>query len=97
MLKQEDKALVVQTILFVAGLNTLLQSLFGTRLPAIVGGSFTYIIPIAYIINDASLQRIEDPHTVSSHVFCFFPPDRQVLFVVYDTMWCYEKRPHLHQ
>src|SRR5574340_663195 len=29
----EEKAKVIQTLLFVAGLNTLLQSLFGTRLP----------------------------------------------------------------
>ncbi|KAJ0106654.1 hypothetical protein Patl1_17982 [Pistacia atlantica] len=30
----EEKAKVIQTLLFVAGLNTLLQSFFGTRLPA---------------------------------------------------------------
>ncbi|KAL2925746.1 Nucleobase-ascorbate transporter 1 [Bienertia sinuspersici] len=57
-----DKARVIQTLLFVAGINTLLQALFGTRLPAVVGGSFSYIIPIAYIINDSSLQRIPDNH-----------------------------------
>ncbi|KAL9231934.1 hypothetical protein vseg_007092 [Gypsophila vaccaria] len=57
-----DKARVIQTLLFVAGINTLLQALFGTRLPAVVGGSFAYIIPIAYIINDSSLQRITDSH-----------------------------------
>ncbi|QCD78714.1 solute carrier family 23 [Vigna unguiculata] len=57
-----DKAQVIQTLLFVAGINTLLQALFGTRLPAVVGGSFAYVIPIAYIISDSSLQRINDPH-----------------------------------
>ncbi|XP_014517779.1 nucleobase-ascorbate transporter 1 [Vigna radiata var. radiata] len=57
-----DKARVIQTLLFVAGINTLLQALFGTRLPAVVGGSFAYVIPIAYIISDSSLQRINDPH-----------------------------------
>ncbi|KAL4341670.1 hypothetical protein GQ457_08G015480 [Hibiscus cannabinus] len=57
-----DKALVIQTLLFVAAINTLLQALFGTRLPAIVGGSYAYIIPIAYIINDSSLQRISNHH-----------------------------------
>lgn len=62
---QGDKARVIQTLLFVAGINTLLQALFGTRLPAIVGGSYAYIIPIAYIINDSSLQRITDRHEVS--------------------------------
>ncbi|KAK3184425.1 hypothetical protein Dsin_031711 [Dipteronia sinensis] len=55
-----DKARVIQTLLFVAGINTLLQALFGTRLPAVVGGSFAYVIPIAYIISDSSLQRITD-------------------------------------
>ncbi|XP_008456413.1 nucleobase-ascorbate transporter 1 isoform X2 [Cucumis melo] len=57
-----DKARVIQTLLFVAGLNTLLQALFGTRLPAVVGGSFAYVIPIAYIVGDSSLQRISDSH-----------------------------------
>ncbi|XP_073058215.1 nucleobase-ascorbate transporter 1-like isoform X3 [Primulina eburnea] len=57
-----DKARVIQTLLFVAGINTLLQTLFGTRLPAIVGGSFAYVIPIAYIINESSLQTINEPH-----------------------------------
>ncbi|XP_038713249.1 nucleobase-ascorbate transporter 1-like isoform X2 [Tripterygium wilfordii] len=57
-----DKARVIQTLLFVAGINTLLQALFGTRLPAVVGGSFAYVVPIAYIISDSSLQRITNHH-----------------------------------
>lgn len=56
---------MIQTLLFVAGINTLLQALFGTRLPAVVGGSFAYVIPVAYIIGDSSLQQINDPHEVS--------------------------------
>lgn len=67
---------MIQTLLFVAGINTLLQALFGTRLPAVVGGSFAYVIPVAYIIGDSSLQRINDPHEVSflhhSHHRCTF-------------------------
>ncbi|XP_047166195.1 nucleobase-ascorbate transporter 1 isoform X3 [Vigna umbellata] len=63
-----DKAQVIQTLLFVAGINTLLQALFGTRLPAVVGGSFAYVIPIAYIISDSSLQRINDPHELGNCV-----------------------------
>ncbi|GMY24600.1 nucleobase-ascorbate transporter 6 [Fagus crenata] len=39
----EEKAKVIQTLLFVAGLNTLLQSLFGSRLPAVIGGSYTFV------------------------------------------------------
>ncbi|XP_052178942.1 nucleobase-ascorbate transporter 1 [Diospyros lotus] len=57
-----DKARVIQTLLFVAGINTLLQALFGTRLPAVVGGSYAYVVPILYIINDSSLQEINEPH-----------------------------------
>jgi len=56
---------VIQTLLFVAGINTLLQALFGTRLPAVVGGSFAYVIPIVYIIGDSRLQKIDDPQEVS--------------------------------
>ncbi|XP_058070834.1 nucleobase-ascorbate transporter 1 isoform X3 [Magnolia sinica] len=57
-----DKIRVIQTLLFVSGINTLLQALFGTRLPTVVGGSFAYVIPIIYIINDSSLQQIPEPH-----------------------------------
>ncbi|XP_075077677.1 nucleobase-ascorbate transporter 6 isoform X4 [Nicotiana tabacum] len=46
----EEKAKVIQTLLFVAGLNTLLQSLFGTRLPAVMGGSYTFVAPTISII-----------------------------------------------
>ncbi|KAF2284888.1 hypothetical protein GH714_031947 [Hevea brasiliensis] len=57
-----DKGRVIQTLLFVAGINTLLQALFGTRLPTVVGGSFAYVIPVVYIISDTSLQQITDQH-----------------------------------
>lgn len=46
----EEKAKVIQTLLFVAGLNTLLQTLFGTRLPAVMGGSYTFVPPTISII-----------------------------------------------
>ncbi|GER53221.1 xanthine/uracil permease family protein [Striga asiatica] len=62
-----DKTRVVQTLVFVSGINTLAQSLFGTRLPAVVGGSFAYVIPITYIIHDSSLQKINDPHLRFMH------------------------------
>lgn len=55
---------VVQTILFVTGINTLLQTLFGTRLPTVVGGSYAFIVPIVSIIHDSSLTQISDGHTV---------------------------------
>ncbi|EYU37564.1 hypothetical protein ABFS82_02G045400 [Erythranthe guttata] len=44
-----EKAQVVQTLLFVSGVNTLLQTWFGTRLPVVVGGSFRFITPSLYV------------------------------------------------
>uniref|UniRef100_A0A6N2L4H0 Uncharacterized protein n=1 Tax=Salix viminalis TaxID=40686 RepID=A0A6N2L4H0_SALVM len=40
-----EKAEVINTLIFVAGINTLLQSWFGTRLPVVIGGSYAFIIP----------------------------------------------------
>eukprot|EP00250_Pteridium_aquilinum_P029121 c3855_g1_i1 orf=169-537(+) len=55
-----DKAQVIQTTLFVAGINTYAQTLFGTRLPAVIGGSYTFLIPILTIINSSRLELIDD-------------------------------------
>lgn len=74
---QEEKAQVIQTLLFVAGLNTLLQSLFGTRLPVVIGGSFTFIIPATFVALSSRYNTYLDPrevgilHLVAS-VFCFY-------------------------
>ncbi|XP_022861930.1 nucleobase-ascorbate transporter 1-like [Olea europaea var. sylvestris] len=58
---QGDIVHVIQNLLFVGGTNTFLQSLFGTRLPTVIGGPFAYVIPIIYIISDSSLQRMDKP------------------------------------
>ncbi|MQL97900.1 hypothetical protein Taro_030592 [Colocasia esculenta] len=58
----DDKVRVVQTLLFVGGINTLLQTLFGTRLPTVMGGSYAFIVPIVSIIRDSSLQQLADDH-----------------------------------
>uniref|UniRef100_A0A1D1ZJ98 Nucleobase-ascorbate transporter 2 n=1 Tax=Anthurium amnicola TaxID=1678845 RepID=A0A1D1ZJ98_9ARAE len=58
----DDKVRVVQTLLFVGGLNTLLQTLFGTRLPTVIGGSYAFIVPIISIIQDSSLAQLQDDH-----------------------------------
>lgn len=68
---QGDKVRVVQTLLFVEGINTLLQTLFGTRLPTVIGGSYAFMVPIISIIHDSSLSRIEDPHLVSKPIQMF--------------------------
>ncbi|CAL9773894.1 unnamed protein product [Musa acuminata subsp. burmannicoides] len=58
----DEKARVIQTFLFVAGLNTLLQTLFGTRLPAVIGGSYTFVVPTISIILNDRYNDIIDPH-----------------------------------
>lgn len=65
---QGDKVRVVQTLLFVGGINTLLQTLFGTRLPTVIGGSWAFMVPIISIIHDPSLERIIDPHVVCAAI-----------------------------
>ncbi|KAJ7298453.1 hypothetical protein O6H91_16G058700 [Diphasiastrum complanatum] len=55
-----DKVRVIQTLLFVNGLNTLLQTLFGTRLPVVMGGSYAFLISTMSIINSPALQAIYD-------------------------------------
>lgn len=47
-----DKARVIQALLFMAGINTLLQTWFGTRLPTVMGPSFAYVLPVLSIIRD---------------------------------------------
>ncbi|KAH7523740.1 hypothetical protein FEM48_Zijuj06G0044100 [Ziziphus jujuba var. spinosa] len=62
-----DKAMVIQTFLFVSGLSTLLQSLFGTRLPAVVVGSYSYIIPITSIVVADRYNAVTDAHEKFIH------------------------------
>ncbi|RZC71922.1 hypothetical protein C5167_035095 [Papaver somniferum] len=61
-MKQEDKAIVIQTLLFTSGLNTLLQTLIGTRLPTVMSASTTFIIPVISIIKDMSKYRFTSEH-----------------------------------
>eukprot|EP00249_Psilotum_nudum_P005972 c19368_g1_i1 orf=386-1966(-) len=63
----DEKVRVIQTLLFVAGINTLLQTLFGTCLPAIIGGSYAFIVPTLTIIYSDKLQAIEDNHVRFLH------------------------------
>ncbi|KAL7085329.1 hypothetical protein ACP275_14G275700 [Erythranthe tilingii] len=57
----KDKAKVVQTLLFVSGLNTLLHSFFGTRLPSVIGGSYAFLIPVTSIIHSKKYTLIQNP------------------------------------
>ncbi|KAF3666093.1 Nucleobase-ascorbate transporter 6 [Capsicum annuum] len=58
---KDEKAKVVQTLLFTSGVNTLLQSFFGTRLPLVVGGSYAYLIPITTIIQANRFSVLQNP------------------------------------
>ncbi|KVI05629.1 Xanthine/uracil/vitamin C permease [Cynara cardunculus var. scolymus] len=57
-------AKMIQTLLFVAGLNTLTQTLFGTRLPAVIGGSFTFVPTTISIVLAGRYRDILDPQEV---------------------------------
>ncbi|XP_047330344.1 nucleobase-ascorbate transporter 7-like [Impatiens glandulifera] len=56
-----EKAKVIQTLLFVSGINTFTQTLFGTRLPAVVGGSYTFIPTTLSIILAGRYNDVLDP------------------------------------
>lgn len=60
-----------------AGLNTLVQTMVGTRLPTVMSASFAYVIPVLAIINDISDENFATEHQVfkfqaecnMSHIF----------------------------
>ena len=55
---------MIQTLLFTAGLNTLLQTALGSRLPTVMRSSFIFIIPVLSIIKDFSDQTFANEHEV---------------------------------
>ncbi|KAM0043778.1 putative xanthine/uracil/vitamin C permease [Helianthus debilis subsp. tardiflorus] len=57
-----EKAKVIQTLLFLSGFNTLMQTLFGTRLPSVVSGSYAYLIPVFSIIRAKRYDTFHEPH-----------------------------------
>ncbi|CAL1357203.1 unnamed protein product [Linum trigynum] len=57
----EEKAKMIQTLLFVAGLNTFFQTMFGTRLPAVIGGSYTYLPTTISIVLAGRYSDIVNP------------------------------------
>ncbi|PON38103.1 Nucleobase-ascorbate transporter [Parasponia andersonii] len=57
-----DKARVIETLLFVAGINTLIQTMIGSRLPTVMSASFAFTLPVLSIINDYAERSFEDEH-----------------------------------
>ena len=74
---------MIQTMLFVAGINTLLQTWFGTRLPVVIGGSFRFIIPMLYIALSQRYSFYFDPRVVCSYV-------NQILFLIFGRLYVYD-------
>ncbi|KAK7357579.1 hypothetical protein VNO80_16872 [Phaseolus coccineus] len=58
----EEQAEMLETLLFVAAINTLMQTLFGTRLPVVMGPSYTFLIPAVSIAVSKRMSVFEDPH-----------------------------------
>lgn len=75
LLFKVEKAQVIDTFLFVAGINTLLQTWFGTRLPVVMGASYAFILPIISLTLLRRFSVITDPHQVWFNMICccFFP------------------------
>ncbi|CAN1793433.1 Putative nucleobase-ascorbate transporter 10 [Linum perenne] len=57
-----EKVRVIQTLLFVSGVTTLLETVLGTRLPSVAAASFAYVLPITSIVTADRFQSIADPH-----------------------------------
>ncbi|ONK64833.1 uncharacterized protein A4U43_C07F30440 [Asparagus officinalis] len=57
-----DKARVIQTFLFMSGVNTLLQTFIGTRLPTVMNPSFAFVIPVMTVIKDFSSRPFINEH-----------------------------------
>lgn len=71
VVKQGDKARVIQTLLFMSGLNTLLQTLIGSRLPTVMRGSLAFTLPVMTIINNYTDRVFETEHEVCLVYFEF--------------------------
>lgn len=60
---------MIQTLLFVGGIKTLLQTWFGTRLPVVVGASFSFLIPAISVALSTRMSLFPDPHEVCVTIF----------------------------
>jgi len=57
----------MKSLLFVSGINTLLQTVLGSRLPIVMGNSFYFLLITLSIINAPRIIDILDPHEVIDH------------------------------
>ena len=56
----QETSQVISSIFFVSGINTLIQTTIGDRLPIVQGGSFSYLSATFAIIFNEELITIED-------------------------------------
>jgi xanthine/uracil permease len=61
---QGDKARVIQSFLFMSGINTLLQTLIGTRLPTVMNASFAFVVPVLSIAKEIESNNFLNDHEV---------------------------------
>ncbi|KAG5230975.1 PIGMENT DEFECTIVE EMBRYO family protein [Salix suchowensis] len=57
-----DAARVIQTLVFMSGINTLLQTFIGTRLPTVMGPSYAFVLPVLSIIRDYNDETFSKEH-----------------------------------
>ncbi|GJN35320.1 hypothetical protein PR202_gb24075 [Eleusine coracana subsp. coracana] len=57
-----DKARVIQSFLFMSGINTLLQTLVGTRLPTVMNASFAFVVPVLSIAREFDSNNFATNH-----------------------------------
>ncbi|KAH8488113.1 hypothetical protein H0E87_023977 [Populus deltoides] len=57
-----DAARVIQTLVFMSGINTLLQTMIGTRLPTVMGPSYAFVLPVLSIIRDYNDETFSKDH-----------------------------------
>lgn len=50
LMMKHDKAKVIQSMMFVSAINTLVQTLVGTRLPVVIGASHAFVFPVTSIV-----------------------------------------------
>jgi nucleobase transporter 1/2 len=47
-----------------SGINTLLQTMIGTRLPTVMGPSYAFVLPVLSIIRDYNDETFSKDHDV---------------------------------
>lgn len=85
--------MVIQTLMFFAGMNTLRQSFLGTRLPAVTGRSYTFVLLTISIILGGCSANEPNSHIKflgimrGTHGALIVASTLQII-VVFSDLWC---------